>query len=794
MSELESREAIRVSTLIFEGLDCANCAEKIREHATKVDGVEEVAFNFMTKKMKISHAVEADFEDITSSIRNITKKLEPDVVVIIESDNTESPNSTIVAEVLILENLDCANCGEKIRSRVEQIEGINRAGFSFITKELTIEYSKNVDAAVLVNEIARIASRVESGVGVRRKVKDKASKKVNSNRREIYELAIGALVFIVALVVKLEAPYNMLLFLLSYLISGKDVLLKAGKNILRGQVFDENFLMTIASLGAFAIGEYPESVGVMIFYKVGELFQSFAVDKSRKSIESLMNIRPDYANLVKESGSIRVSPLEVEVGALILVKPGEKVPLDGIVCEGMSYMDTSALTGESVPMEASVGVEVLAGFVNKSGLLKVEVTKGFGETTVAKILDLVQNAASNKANTENFITKFAKYYTPIVVIAALCIAVVPPLVIGGAIFSDWLYRALTFLVVSCPCALVISIPMSFFGGIGGASKCGIMIKGGNYLEALNYAEIVVFDKTGTLTQGEFEVVEIREMGIDKDELLRCAAYAEYYSNHPIAKSIIRAYGRQIDESKIEKQEEKFGKGVKVVVDGCEVLVGNYDMMKEEKLDCEEIESDGTVGYVALDGKYIGALIIADEVRKDSKKAISLLKDVGVKTTVMLTGDVSNVATNVARELGIDKVYSNMLPTQKVEKVEQMMSELSPKGKLIFVGDGINDAAVITRADVGIAMGGLGSDAAIEASDVVIMTDEPSKVATAIRISKRTRRIVVENIVFALGVKGIVLILGALGLSTMWEAVFADVGVSVIAILNSMKALNVSKLK
>ena len=791
MSELESREAIRVSTLIFEGLDCANCAEKIREHATKVDGVSEVAFNFMTKKMKISYAVETDFEDIAYSIKDITKKLEPDVVVIIEGENTTSLTKS---EVLILENLDCANCGEKIRSRVEQLDGVSMAGFSFITKELTIEYSQKADVLWLINEISGIASGVESGVIVSRKFKGEAPKKVSSHRNEIYQLAIGAVIFVVALVVKLKAPYNMILFLLSYLIVGKDVLLQAIRNILKGKVFDENFLMTIASLGAFAIGEYPESVGVMIFYNIGELFQSFAVDRSRKSIESLMNIRPDYANLVTESGSVRISPLEVEIGAMILVKPGEKVPLDGIVKEGMSYMDTSALTGESVPREVSEGVEILAGFVNKSGLLKVEVTKGFGETTVAKILDLVQNAASNKANTENFITKFAKYYTPIVVIAALCIAVVPPLFVGWVTFSDWLYRALTFLVVSCPCALVISIPMSFFGGIGGASKCGIMIKGGNYLEALNYAEIVVFDKTGTLTQGEFEVVEIRERGISKEELLRYAAYAEYYSNHPIAKSIIRAYGKPIDESKIEKQEEKFGKGVKVVVEGREILVGNYDMMKDEALDCDEIESDGTVGYVALDGKYIGALIIADEIRKDSKKAISLLKDVGVKTTVMLTGDVSNVAISVARELGIDKVYSNMLPTQKVEKVEQMMSELSPKGKLIFVGDGINDAAVITRADVGIAMGGLGSDAAIEASDVVIMTDEPSKVATAIRISKRTRRIVVENIVFALGVKGIVLILGALGLSTMWEAVFADVGVSVIAILNSMKALNVSKLK
>ena len=610
-------------------------------------------------------------------------------------------------------------------------------------------------------------------------------------KNKLIQIIISLIIFLIAFLVPFKQEIiNTILFVISYLIVGFEILWKAIRNILRGKVFDENFLMAIASVGAFAIGEYSEGTAVMLFYQVGELFQDYAVDKSRKSIASLMDIRPDVA-FVKRDGKIeKVSPEEVKIGETIVVKPGEKVPLDGKVIEGTSMLDTSALTGESIPRDVNVGDEVLSGCINKNGVLTVEVEKEFGESTVSKILDLVENASSKKAKTENFITKFAKYYTPIVVITALLLAVIPTIVFGFETFQEWLYRALTFLVVSCPCALVISIPLGFFGGIGGASKKGVLVKGSNYLEALSQVEIVVFDKTGTLTKGIFEVQKIETKDFKKDELLKFAAYAESYSNHPISISLKKAYGKEIDQKIISNSEEISGHGVRSVVRGKEVLVGNDKLMKQNNIDYTICNDVGTILYVAVDGKFAGYILIADEIKEDAKEIIRKLKANNIQKIVMLTGDKKEVGESIAKELGIDTVYSELLPDQKVEKVEELMKEKSKKGKLVFVGDGINDAPVLAISDIGIAMGALGSDAAIEAADVVIMTDEPSKIDNAIKISKKTMRIVKQNIVFAIFVKVLVLLLTAIGLGTMWEAVFADVGVLVLAIINALRALRV----
>ena len=605
------------------------------------------------------------------------------------------------------------------------------------------------------------------------------------------KIIIALILFLIALIIDFGNVWiNNVIYIIAYIIVGFEIVRKAVRNITRGKVFDENFLMTVATIGAFGIGEFPEAVAVMLFYQVGELFQSYAVDKSRKSIASLMDIRPDYANIEKDGKLEKVDPDEVKIGDIIVVKPGEKIPLDGTVVEGKTNLDTKALTGEPMPREAKQGDDVISGCINLNGLIKVKVTKEFGESTVSKILDLVENASSKKSKSENFITKFAAYYTPIVVIIAVILAIVPPLVIPGAEFLDWIYRALSFLVVSCPCALVISIPLSFFGGIGGASKMGILIKGSNYLEALANTEIVVFDKTGTLTEGDAKVQKIEAEGISKEELLEITALAENFSNHPIALSIKSEYNKPIDEKRIVKTQELTGRGINATIDEKEVLVGNEKLMKEEKIDYKECTDAGTALYVAIDKKYVGYILIADSIKKDSKKAIQNLKKNGIKQTVMLTGDRKQVGEAVAKELGIDKVYTELLPDGKVEKVEELLKEKSPKGKLAFVGDGINDAPVLAISDIGIAMGALGSDAAIEAADVVLMTDEPSKIVDAIHLSKKTMRIVKENITFAILVKVIVLILSAFGLSTMWEAVFADVGVSIIAIINALRVLRV----
>lgn len=624
-------------------------------------------------------------------------------------------------------------------------------------------------------------------------------------KRRIKRVAIGAAIYFMAVIIKNVIPAmpwfgNLAFFLTAYVIIGGDVVKNAVKNIGSGQIFDENFLMMIATVGAFFVGDYPEAVAVMLFYQVGECFQVYAVNKSRKSISNLMDIRPDYANVFREGEWVKADPDEVSVGDKILVRTGEKIPLDGVIIKGSSALDTMALTGESLPRDVEEGDSVISGCVNKTGLLEIEVTKVYGQSTVAKILDLVENAGNKKAEAENFITKFAKYYTPVVVACAVVLAIIPPLITGGG-WSDWIYRALSFLVISCPCALVISIPLSFFGGLGGASKAGILVKGSNYLEALSNTEVVVMDKTGTLTKGNFAVSKVvPAKGVTfsavtgtedcpaEDKLIELAAYAESYSNHPISKSLVEAYNGTVDTLLVADARELAGQGVAVTIGNRVIYAGNEKLMAQQKIDYEKADDAGTVIYIAEGKNYLGYILIEDEMKEDARAAIEGLRAAGIKRVVMLTGDRKKVADKVAGELGITEVYAGLLPGDKVEKVEELFASKSEKGKLVFVGDGINDAPVLARADIGIAMGGLGSDAAIEAADVVIMTDEPSKIAKAMKISGKTLRIVKQNIVFAIGIKVLVLILAALGMASMWAAVFADVGVAVIAILNAMRAL------
>ena len=610
-------------------------------------------------------------------------------------------------------------------------------------------------------------------------------------KKQLFKILTSFILVIISLFLKLDNRiYNIILLVTAYIIVGYDIVKKAVRNIFKGKVFDENFLMTVATIGAFCIGELREAVAVMLFYQVGELFQSYAVDKSRKSISSLMDIRPDYANVCREDKIEKVDPDDVNIGEIILVKPGEKIPLDGTIVEGTSMLNTSALTGESVPRKITVNDEVLSGCINNSGIVRVKVTKEFGESTVSKILDLVENASSRKSTSENFISKFARIYTPTVVIIAMILAIIPPLIIKNAEFSDWLYRALSFLVVSCPCALVISIPLSFFAGLGAASKIGVLIKGSNYLEALASSEIVVCDKTGTLTEGVFKVQKIDAIGYSDSDLLKYASYAESFSNHPISLSLKQSYGKEINEKLITKTQEISGKGIKAVVDDKEILVGNEKLMKEFKIKFQKSNEPGTIVYIAIDNEFAGYILIFDKIKENSYEAIKLLKDNNVKKIVMLTGDHEKISASVAKELNLDEYYAELLPQDKVSIVEQLMKEKSSSGKLVFVGDGINDAPVLALSDIGVAMGGLGSDAAIEAADVIIMTDEPSKIANSIKISRKTMRIVRQNIVFAIAVKIGVLALSAFGIASMWSAVFADVGVSIIAILNALKILRV----
>ena len=606
-------------------------------------------------------------------------------------------------------------------------------------------------------------------------------------KRNLIRLILAALLFAVALFLPVQGLFRLAVFLIPYAVIGYDVLWNALRNILHGQIFDENFLMALATVGAFAIAEYPEAVAVMFFYQVGELFQSIAVGRSRKSIAALMDIRPDSATVLRDGKEYAVSPEEVQPGETILVRPGEKVPLDGIVTEGSTSVNTAALTGEALPQDKEPGDNIISGSLNQGGVIRVKVTHPFGESTVSKILDLVENSSAKKAKAEHFITRFARYYTPCVVVGAILLAVIPPLLLDGA-WSNWINRALIFLVVSCPCALVISVPLSFFGGIGGASRDGILIKGANYLEALANVKTVVFDKTGTLTKGTFAVAAVHPETLSKKELLDIAALAESYSNHPIAASIVRAHGGHIDQSRIRNTEELSGRGIRAIIDGKTVCAGNGRLMDEAGANWHECHCTGTAIHVAIDGIYAGHIVISDEMKEDAKKAISELRQAGVSKTVMLTGDLQKIGNAVGKELELDEIYAELLPDQKVEKVEQLLKSKPAGSTLAFVGDGINDAPVLSRADIGIAMGALGSDAAIEAADIVLMDDKPAKIAKSIRIARKTMRIVKENIIFALAVKALVLIFGALGYAGMWFAVFADVGVMVLAIINAMRAL------
>jgi Cd2+/Zn2+-exporting ATPase len=703
----------------------------------------------------------------------------------------------------ILDKLCCPKCAAKIEKHIAALEGVSNAIVDFSVQKLTIEAKNAGQWDDIMTRTGGIIKRLEPAIELRDMVlfPNKAAAKDKEGPAPVrvwlrrVSLVTGMALFVAGMVfdylpsLTLPPLMRLAVFLVSYILVGGEVLVKAAKNITKGEIFDENFLMGIATIGAFAIGEYPEGAAVMIFYRVGEAFQDYAVGRSRKSISALMDIRPDYANLKTAAGLQRVSPETVGIGDLIVVKPGEKIPLDGMVVEGFSALDTSALTGESLPRDVEKGSAVLSGSINKSGLLTIEVSKVFGESTVSKILNLVQNAGSKKSVTENFITKFARYYTPVVVFSAVALAVLPPILIPGATFAEWINRALVFLVVSCPCALVISIPLSFFGGIGGASRNGILIKGSNYLEALTKVDTVVFDKTGTLTKGVFSVTRIAPAGgVTEEKLLYYAAYAESASNHPIALSIRTAYRKELEAGAIGTYEEIAGKGVSVLVGKDTVLAGNAKLLASAKIAIPPVEELGTVVYLAVNGAYAGYLVISDELKADSKVAVNDLRNIGVKEIAMLTGDSKAVGESIAKQIGLDTVYAELLPHQKVEYLEELERNKAGSGKLVFVGDGINDAPVLARSDVGIAMGGVGSDAAIEAADVVLMTDEPSKIVNAIRIARKTRNIVWQNIIFALSVKGVILVMGALGMATMWEAVFGDVGVALIAVLNAMRVM------
>lgn len=688
--------------------------------------------------------------------------------------------------VYSLKGLDCPNCAAIIERETGLLENVTKSSVNLMKQTITISY-EGISPDMLKESVTKIVKSHEPDVEV-----CELENEVPSQERDnkAVRLIIGAVVFAAGIILSEILKVRLVIFLpvliLAYIILGYDVVLKALKNIVRGRVFDENFLMTLSTVGAFCIGEYPEAAAVMLFYQVGEYFQEKSVKRSRKSIAALMDIRPDSANVLRNGEISEVSPDEIEIGEIIVVKPGEKIAIDGIVAEGKSMLDTKALTGESVPRSVNVGDEVISGCINQSGALKIKTTKQFCDSTVSKILSLVENASERKAKAENFITTFARYYTPVVVILAAVVAFVAPLLFGGALTS-WIHRAMIFLVISCPCALVISIPLTFFGGIGAASANGILIKGSNYLEALNNAQIIVFDKTGTLTKGVFKVTEIEAAnGFEKQELLSLCAAAESMSIHPIAKSIMAECEDEIDR-KISDYQEISGQGISAVVDNRSVLAGNAKLMENKNIDFEKVNSAKTIVYVAVDGVYAGCITISDEIKEDSKSALKRLKKLGVTKTVMLTGDDKNIASEVSEKIGVDEFYANLLPADKVSRLEELCLQKN-NAKLVFVGDGINDAPVLARADIGVAMGGIGSDAAIEAADIVLMTDEVSKLAKAIEIAKKTRRIVTENIIFALGVKLIFLALGAFGIATMWEAVFADVGVALIAVFNAMRIM------
>ena len=788
----EKTEPAVTKVYLLKGLDCPNCSAKIEKEVGELGGVASSTVNLMNQTLTVQAGTSVA-TSLLDTVTTIVHSHEPDVEV---SEKTEPA----VTKVYLLKGLDCPNCSAKIEKEVGELDGVTSSTVNLMNQTLTVQAGTSV-AASLLDTVTTIVHSHEPDVEVSEKqleatapVKkdEKAAVYNDEDKKRTIRLAVGAVVYAIGMALtvfaKLPTLAELAFLIVAYVILGWDVVWQAVKNITRGQVFDEHFLMSVSTIGAFAIGEYPEAVAVMLFYQVGEFFQSLAVKRSRKSISDLMDIRPDSATVNRNGVLQVVSPESVAVGEIIVVKPGEKIPLDGIVVDGESMLDTKALTGESVPRSIRKGDEALSGCINQSGLLTLKVTKSFGESTVSKIIDLVENASARKAPTENFITTFARYYTPVVVGMAAVLAIIPPLVLGGG-WSEWLRRGFVFLIVSCPCALVISIPLTFFGGIGAASKRGVLVKGSNYLEALNKVSVVVFDKTGTLTKGVFEVANIiPAAGYQKEQVLEYAAQAESYSNHPIAKSILATYGKPIDQKQFSGFEEISGHGISVMVQGKKVLAGNSKLMESEKIAYAACDAAGTKFYVAADGSYVGCILIADEVKPDSKCAIAELKKIGVEKTVMLTGDDERIGKSVADELGLDAYYAQLLPDQKVEKLEMLDKQKRQGSKLAFVGDGINDAPVLARADVGIAMGGLGSDAAIEAADVVLMTDEPSKLVEAIDVAKATKRIVMQNIVIALGIKSVFLVLGALGMAGMWEAVFGDVGVTIIAVLNAMRIL------
>ena len=788
----EKKESYTTKTYLLKGLDCPNCSAKIEKEVGDLEDVSSSVVNLMKQTLTISVKTSASGK-IQDEVATIVHSHEPDVKV---SEQTDS----YVTKKYLLKGLDCPNCSAKIEKEVGELEGVALSEVNLMKQTLTVSMDHN-KAASMLDMVTTIVHSHEPDVEVSEQKADASVAPDKKEKTPVYSdddkkltirLISGAVIYAVGMGLTLfghvSLPVELGVLIVAYIILGWDVVWQAVKNITRGQIFDEHFLMSLSTIGAFAIGEYPEAVAVMLFYQVGEFFQSLAVKRSRKSISDLMDIRPDSATVRRNGELVVVAPETVSIGELIVVKPGEKIPLDGIVTEGESMLDTRALTGESVPRSIRKGEEALSGCVNQSGVLTIKVTKSFGESTVTKIIDLVENASSRKAPTENFITTFARYYTPIVVGMAAILAIIPPVILGGG-WSEWLRRGFVFLIVSCPCALVISIPLTFFGGIGAASKRGVLVKGSNYLEALNKVSVVVFDKTGTLTKGVFKVVDITvEFGFTKEQVLEYAAQAESYSNHPIAKSIQEAFGKTIDQSVLSGYEEISGHGIRVLIGGKRVLAGNSKLMDSEKVSYAACQSAGTRVYIAVDGRYAGCIVIADEVKDDSQNAIASLKKIGVEKTVMLTGDDEKIGKAVAEQLGLDEYYAQLLPDQKVEKLEYLDQHKTKGSKLAFVGDGINDAPVLARADVGIAMGGLGSDAAIEAADVVLMTDEPSKLVDAIDVAKATKRIVMQNIIIALGIKSVFLILGALGIAGMWEAVFGDVGVTIIAVLNAMRIL------
>lgn len=751
--------------LILSGLTCANCANKIETKVNNMNGVKEATLNFTTSTLIIELNGERHDDDIILEAKSIINKLEPGVKVFNKNESNIIPKEVnkCTSDTCSIENKnEKENHTHDKNHSHSNFRGESHEHSSEKPHEHSHDHSHGHSHDHSHGEAVSL--------------------------KENMRLIIGAIVYAIALISTEGSILSVVLFALSYVLVGGEVVLTAIKNILRGEVFDENFLMTVATLGAFFVGEFPEGVAVMLFYQIGEVFQSYAVNRSRKSITSLMNIRADYANVLKDGKEEKVNPETVNIDDVIIIKPGERVPLDGIVLDGTSFVDTSALTGESVPREVSTGEDILAGFINTNGVLKVKVTKNFKESTVSRILELVENASNKKAPTEKFITRFARIYTPIVVFSALALAIIPPLVIKDASFYDWIYRALIFLVVSCPCALVVSIPLGLFAGIGGASRKGILVKGGNYLEALKDVNTVVFDKTGTLTKGVFKVTEINNVDIAKEELIKIAAISESLSNHPIAQSIIKEYGKEIDSDELSDYEEISGHGIKVTINNSQVLIGNYKLMEKFEIKYDNINSIGTIVHVAINNEYKGNIVISDEIKEGSKSAIEGLKAIGVSQTVMLTGDNKSVGEKVASLVGVDKVFAELLPGDKVEKVEDLIKNNSTEGKVIFVGDGINDAPVLARADIGVAMGGIGSDAAIEAADVVLMKDEPEALVTAIKVARKTNKILWQNIIFSLGVKVLVLLLGAFGIANMWEAVFADVGVTVIAVINSTRCL------